>query len=275
MDTLVFWFTKLVWMLLAPDSLFVLALAGIWLLLRAGRLRLARRILVALVVALGTAAFFPVDEWLLYPLERRFEASPALPGAVDGIILLGGAEEPLSSHAWGGAQLNQGGDRYFAFLELARAYPDARLVFTGGRARLGDQALSEADVAVRLLKQQGLDTHRLVLEDGARNTAENASRTRELIKPDADANWILVTSAFHMPRAVGSFCRVGWPVLGYPADHRSVPGKLLRADLDLARHAAGATMAVREWIGLASYYLGGKTESLLPGPCLHQDGRDG
>ncbi|GIZ53895.1 YdcF family protein [Noviherbaspirillum aridicola] len=268
MDTIVFWFTKLAWMLLSPDSLFLLCLVGLWLMIRWGWTRAARRLLMALIVVLAVVALLPVHEWMFHPLERRFPAPTSLPESVDGIILLGGAEEALQANAWGGPEVNQAAERYLAFLMLARTYPDAKLVFTGGSHRLVDQALKEADVAVRLLTQQGLDTGRLVVEREARNTAENVRRTRELFRPAAGEKWVLVTSAYHMPRAAGSFCRAGWPVIAYPVDHRSVPGRMLRLDLDLIRHAAGATTAAREWIGLASYYLGGKTEALLPAPCV-------
>lgn len=271
MDTLVFWTAKLARMLLSPDSLLLLLLLAAWLLLRADRVAAGRRLLAMLIWVLGAIAVFPVDEWLLYPLERRFAPASAMPARVDGIILLGGAEETRFARAWDRAEVNQAGDRYLAFLMLARAYPEAKLVFSGGSNKLVDQELKEAEVAERIAREQGIAPGRLQLESAARNTAENARMVHAMVKPAKGENWLLVSSAFHLPRATGLFCKAGWSVIPYAADHRSAPGQLLRLDLDLAARAERLTLAVTEWAGLLAYYLMGKTDAFLPGRCTAGD----
>lgn len=254
-------------MLLSPDSLFLLLLAAGWGLLRAGREKAGRRLIGFLLASLCCLALFPVDEWLMHPIESRITAKPVLPADVDGIIMLGGAEQTQRSRAWGQPALGEAGERYMAFLELAHAYPEAKLVFSGGSGQLLGQELKEADIAADVLRRQGLETSRVQFESASRNTAENALRTVQGARPTQGERWILVTSAFHMPRAMGGFCRAGLAVIPYPVDQRSEPGRLLRLELDLAGHLLRTRDAMSEWVGLVVYYLLGRTNALLPQSC--------
>ena len=67
-----------------------------------------------------------------------------------------------------------------------------------------------------------------------------------------------------MPRSVGIFRKVGWPVIPYPVDHWTEPGDMLEIDLDLAGHLRDLKIATKEWVGLLSYYISGKTSALFP-----------
>src|SRR5690606_18132335 len=150
--------------------------------------------------------------------------SPALE-RVDGIVVLGGGEDSTASAYWQQPQLGEGADRYTAALALARQHPEAKVLFTGGSGRLrsltGAKA-SEAAVAEAFFRQQGLEPERLLLEDRSRNTAENARLAFALVRPGSEETWILVTSAFHMPRALRSFQAAGWEdVVPWPVDYRS------------------------------------------------------
>ena len=78
---------------------------------------------------------------------------------------------------------------------------------------------------------------------------------------------MLVTSASHMPRSVGVFCKTGWPVLPYPVDHQTVRGNIFRIDTGLVDNLDGLSTGIREWVGLAVYYLTGRTSALYPSGC--------
>ena len=125
----------------------------------------------------------------------------------------------------------------------------------------------EATVAQKFYEQIGMEASRIIFERESRNTSENALFSKALIKPAPGETWVLVTSAFHMPRSVGIFCQAGWPVIPYPVDHMTVPGGLLRVDLDLAGHLGDLNVAIKEWIGLAAYFFTGRTPSMLPETC--------
>jgi uncharacterized SAM-binding protein YcdF (DUF218 family) len=264
MDSVFFWISKLVWLVLSPDSLLLILLIVAWVLAWRGSYRWAKRLLGLVVVALIVIALLPVGEWVFYPLENRFPTNPKLPDHVDGIIVLGGSENAVRTALWNQVEVGDCAERDLAFLMLARRYPDARLVFSGGSGSMVDQKHTGAEVMKRLCEEQGLDPARVTFEGKSRNTFENVAFSKALVQPSPGETWILVTTAWHMPRSVGIFRKAGWPILPYPVDHWTTPGHLLRIDLDLAGHLRDLTVGVKEWIGLVAYYITGKTTALFP-----------
>lgn len=264
MNTLFFWTSKLVWMLLKPESLLLILLLAALILRKRKRPRAARWLLVSLSGVLLVAALFPVDEWLFYPLETRFQTNPPLPESVDGILCLGGGEDAERSSLWEQVEVGDGAERLIYLLMLAKRYPQAKLVFTGGSGDIFDQSISGATVAERLFHDLGLDRSRLILESKSRNTYENALYSKALVKPQEGETWILVTTAWHMPRSVGVFRKQGWSVLPYPVDHWTKPGELMRVKYDLSGRLRNLQFAAHEWVGLLAYYVTGKTSALFP-----------
>jgi uncharacterized SAM-binding protein YcdF (DUF218 family) len=252
-------------MLMPTNFLLVLGLAGA-LLLVSRFAALGRKLLVVSVVLLAICGFSPLGNILLYPLEQRFPPWDTARGAPDGIIVLGGAVEADLSVAHGVPVTKGAADRMIAGAALARRYPDARIVFTGGNANLISNDAKEADYASEIFASLGIPKARMIMERLSRNTQENAEFTKSLVGPKAGERWLLVTSAFHMPRSIGIFRKAGFAVEPYPVDWR-VGG---RADLfsftNLAGDGLGRTdTAMREWMGLIAYRLTGKTSELLPG----------
>jgi len=267
MATLFFYLSKIIWALLSPASLlFILFIAGV-ILLALKKERLARSILYPVAVIFVLIAIFPVGKWIATPLETRFPANPPLPESVDGIIMLGGAVDAVPSFLWDQPELGSAAERYLGFLELSRQYPQATLVFTGGNGRIRDQEYKEADIALHLFELLGLDEDRLIVERDSRNTEENVINSKTLVNPQAGETWILVTSAEHMPRSVGLFCKQGWPVIPWPVDHESTPGRQLRIEFDPGENLFALNDHSREWVGLLAYYLTGKTDRFIPDTC--------
>lgn len=220
-------------------------------------------------VAAGLAVFLmlvPAGPWAIQALEDRFPRPAELPEEVAGIVVLGGAIEPAMSRRRGEVALNANAERVFAFVALARRYPDTPLIYTGGTGNPFDQSDREADIAPRLFRELGLDPARIAFERESRNTHENALLSRDLAGDAMGGQWILITSARHMPRAVGSFRAAGWRVIPYPVDYLTGPELPLWNRLDLVAGAASLREALREWLGLAGYRLLGRTDSLFPGP---------
>lgn len=267
MNSIFFWISKLSWSVISPDSLILILILLTLILLRRGSYKRAKWLLGFLAIVIIVIALFPVDEWLIYSLEKRFPANPEMPEQIDGIMMLGGAEDIILSALWDQVETGGGAERFLSFLTLARRYPDARLVFSGGSGLILHQEYKGADVAKRLFREQGLELSRVDLESNSRNTYENAVFSKAQIKPGTGETWILITSASHMPRAVGAFCKAGWPMIPYPVDHRSRPGNLLRIDPDFSRNPGSLKTGMREWVGLLAYYATGKTNALFPDQC--------
>ncbi len=263
-----FGFAKIFWLLFKPGNLLVFGfLAGYlaeftpWRRIR----RLGRIVLGATLGAILAVAILPIGSWLTGPLEDRFAAPAGLPERVDGVIVLGGAIDLRRSVDRGTAELNQHAERMIAFADLARQYPKARLIFAGGSGSLYDQKHKESDFAPRLMADLGIDPRRVVFERESRNTYENALYTKRLIGPRPDETWLLVTSAFHMPRAVGVFRAAGWDVMPVPVDYQtSGPGQAsLGFDLTGSLRLIG--LGLHEWVGLAAYRALGWTATFYPG----------
>ncbi|RIA55988.1 YdcF family protein [Dichotomicrobium thermohalophilum] len=262
---LFFYVSKLVWFFVQPSSLVALLLLG-GLVLAIWRRRWGLRIVALGALLYVIAGFSPLGHWLMMPLEDRF-ARPKLDAPVDGIIVLGGAVDTLVSKGRGVTALNEAAERLSEGAALARRFPDARLVFSGGSGEILYSGTTEAAGAKRLFTRLGIAPERLLLENRSRNTAENAAFTRELVQPRPGERWLLVTSAFHMPRAVGCFRAVGFEVMPWPVDYRtSGEDDLWRFFPRASEGLRRVDLAAKEWAGLLAYSITGRTSTFLPGP---------
>jgi uncharacterized SAM-binding protein YcdF (DUF218 family) len=254
-----------IFLLLPSNFLFIAGLAGLVLLATHFR-RAGLRLLIASFALLLLLGVLPFGAILNHVLEHRFPPWNAARGAPDGIVVLGGGINPMLSRIYGATQINQSAERITVIPQLARAYPNARMVYSGGDASLlGDQG-READFLYPLLDSFGVPRERIVLEARSRNTYENAVFTRELVRPKPGERWLLVTSAFHMPRAIGCFRRAGFPVEPYPVDWHTARSLRLLPATKFASGLASFDNAVHEWTGLLVYWLRGRTNQFFPSP---------
>jgi uncharacterized SAM-binding protein YcdF (DUF218 family) len=251
---------------LPSNLLITLALIGIVLLILRFR-RTGMSFLVASVMLLAVLGLTPAGNALILPLEDRFPPWDPARGAPDGIIVLGGSFDTVVAPVRGEVSLNEAAERLTAIADLARRYPSARIAFSGGSGRLIYGGASEADLALRLLQSFGIPRDRVVLDNKSRDTDENARFTKELLNPKPGERWLLVTSAYHMPRSVGAFRHAGFPVEAYPVDWRTRGASdLWRPFSNVGDGLRRTDTAAREWIGLLVYRLTGRTSELLPGP---------
>lgn len=257
--------SKLVWFVLSPVNLSIL-LALLAALLAFTRLaRMARWLGVTALGLLALMAFSPLPRLVMWPLENRFPQQDAARGPVAGIIVLGGA----IGVARGDVVMTSAAARMTKAVELARLHPLAKLVFTGGAANLiSPVTKTEADGAKLLFEGLGLPRERIVLEDRSRNTRENAIFTKALADPKPGERWLLVTSAWHMPRSMGVFRKAGFNVEAFPVDYlteRELPD-FIRVSGRAPRGLGIADDGLKEWAGLVAYRLAGYTDALFPGP---------
>ncbi len=235
---------KLAEIVLRPSmALLLLALAGL----------LLRRPLPCWigVVGLLSIVVLPLDQWLARPLEDAV-ARPPRPDRVDGVIVLGGAVEEDIFADRGLPALNAAAERMTEFLALARAFPQARLVFAGGSGRLLAAPATEADEARALFGELGLPAARVTFEATSRSTWQNAVLARRATGPAPGQVWLLVTSALHMPRALGAFRAAGWPVLPWPVGYKTLRRGLRWVEAPAERIGL-LEAALHEWVGLLAY----------------------
>jgi len=260
---------KVLWFLLQPSSLMVEAvIVGAAIAATTWR-RLARALVWCGSLALVIAGLSPLSDTLIRPLEYRFEPADLERGGlpITGIIVLGGGGDLQPEGSPQIAGLNEAAERYTEAVALARRLPAAQLVFSGGSGGLVTADAPEADAAGRLFEALGVARDRITLESASRDTYENALFTARLLKTGPNQRWLLVTSAWHMPRAMGCFRRAGLAVEPWPVDYRT-PRRLdlTRVTMSIPDGLRRIDFITKEYVGLLVYYLAGRTDALLPGP---------
>jgi uncharacterized SAM-binding protein YcdF (DUF218 family) len=257
--------SKLLWPVVAPGNFLLLVLVAGAVCMRWSRGRRGFGLVAAATAGFLVIAVLPIGQWLVAPLENRFPTIAA-PPRVDGIVVLGGSIDPGLSQARGQVAIVAAAARVTEAVALARRFPAARVLISGGDAAIFPDGLSEATATRRLLIELGVAAERIEVESKSRNTYENAVMSYAAARPRPGETWLLLTSAMHMPRSVGCFRHAGWTITPYPVDYRTPttigtpPGLLLADGLGLVN------FAVKEWLGLAAYYALGRTDALFPPP---------
>lgn len=223
-------------------------------------------VMAVALVGFAMLGLAPVGNMLLIPLEERFARSQS-EQAPTGIVVLGGSFDTVVSGSRSEVSLTEAAERLTEIAELARRWPQARIVFSGGSGQLVYDGATEADLASRMLASFGVPQDRITLESRSRNTVENARFTRELVEPKEGERWLLVTSAYHMPRAIGCFRAANFPVEAWPVDYRTRgPEDAGRPFTSVSAGLRRTDIGLREWVGLVSYRALGYVSELLPRP---------
>jgi len=260
MNTAFFILSKLVRLALQVETWLALGMALSLLGGILARPRLVRWSGGMTLTVLLLVGLFSFGEVLLRPLEAEFPPRAASE-QIDGIVVLGGVEDPWATAAWGQPQFNGAAERLTAAAAIAIQHPNARLVFSGGAGRLQDTVLGRPDspsVAVDFFVSLGIDPDRITWEDLSRNTTENARFSYAVTAPASGEAWILVTSAFHMRRALASFEAAGWgEIAPYPVDYRTGDFSE-RIGWNLADNLDVLNIAIKEWVGRAAYSVMGR-----------------
>jgi len=260
------YFTRILWMVAQPISMVALLMVLGLVLLWAKRRRLAAAAIILATALLALFSFTTFAYVLVAPLENRFER-PTEPEHIDGIVVLGGAMDSDVNTARTSWELKRSGDRFVEALRLALRHPEARILIAGSGSTIVPGLDSEAAAGARFFRAFGIAEERLLLENESRNTEENAVNARAVANPKSGETWLLVTSAFHMPRSVGLFRRADFPVVPWPTDYMASgnerPGLKFH---EASENLAISNVALREWIGLFGYYLTGRIDEILPGP---------
>ncbi|MEH6471860.1 MAG: YdcF family protein [Halopseudomonas sp.] len=266
MDDLFFILSKLIWAFVRPDHLLLLLLTLAVLVLGWNSpKRKAWRSAMVLLGIIWLVALFPIGRMLMHPLEQQFMPPQQLDQSrLAGIIVLGGAESLSAMRYRQRAEFTEAAERVMVVPTLAEQFPELPIIYTCGSGWLLEPDIRGADYTKLYFDAMGLDG-RVLYERESRNTYENASLSIPLAGERFEGTWLLVTSAFHMPRSVGVFRQQGWKVLPYPVDFRGQPFELTDYFFSLSSNLEDLTMAVREWTGLLAYRLSGKTYQLLPG----------
>lgn len=287
---------KTLGVLLLPSNLALLliGLGGVGLLTRLSWLRrTAIGCLIGGMAILLVGGLSPIGDIALTRLEQRHAsltiADVAKSAPPKGLIILGGFEDSGPGRNYGQLATNSAGERLLEGARLARALPSLKVVFTGAVVRGLAVEGSQAAGVAQFLIDMGIERERIILEPAARNTFENAVKLKQVLAnlktrdatpsdvtandnsgargvPAADADWLLVTSAYHMPRAMAVFESAGFHVRAFPVDQRTpFEGQELRWPTRASAGLARFDTAVREYFGLLAYWLSGRISGSFGG----------
>lgn len=259
--------SKIVGFLIEPLSLIAIfaGLAGVAILFNRRKSGFVFALLAFLIAAVG--GWTTAGTMALAVLEDRFARPPRMPAELNGIVVLGGGFEGGVSAARGQAELRDSGDRFVEAAILARTYQKAKIVVAGGNGGLVSDGSTDAELAPGFFARFGIGPERLILEGKSRNTDENARFVAELIQPQPGETWLLVTSAYHMPRSVGLFRKAGLAVTPWPVDYRTSgrPRPRLVGGAPIS-NLTESSIALREWVGLAAYFALRRIDDVFPAP---------
>jgi uncharacterized SAM-binding protein YcdF (DUF218 family) len=267
-----FYLAKVIGFLIQPSTLIALLIGYGSILIWTGWARWGRRFASFGAILLLIAGLSPLGNALILPLEDRFpRADLDAPPPLTGFVILGGAEDRLVGGAREAPALNEASERIVEAAILSRRYPEAKIAFSGGDAGILYPAGSEAEGAETLLTALGVPPDRLILEAKSRDTYENAAFLKEELTRKGELGpgkrWLLITSAYHMPRAIGAFRKAGFEVEAWPVDYRTRGRADLTRPFDkVSEGLRRVDVATREWFGLLAYWLRGRSDALFPGP---------
>lgn len=262
-----YYVAKVVWFFVTPsNALATLALAGL-LLSRTRNVLIGGRIALASAAAILVAGLSPLGNALILPLEQRFPSYVDDGQPVAGVVVIGGTFDTEPTNFHGQMALNETGERLIALGDLARRFPNAKIIYSGGGSEFTPDTTPEATLVENTSGQLGIVPGRVIYERRSLNTFQNALYSKALATPRKGERWLVVTSAFHMPRTMGSFRAVGFDVVPYPVDYRTAgTASLLRPFGFVGEGLRRTDVAAKEWIGLFAYYVSGQTGEVFPGP---------
>ena len=268
--------SKLVHFFAQPINLVLALLLLAFVLGRLGRVRIARALRWSAIAFVAIVLGTPLPEAAMQTLQQRFPPpGPEALDAVAGAIVLGGSTgDGAMAEAIDSWIVSDAAERLFSIVTLRQKRPDLPILHTGGTARVFHEGWKEGEIVRAFLADAGLDPDSIAYEERSRTTWENALNTAELIETGAlrgatpgDARpWLLVTSAWHMPRAIGAFRQAGIPVIAWPVDYWGRPPTWRLDRLNTYERMRLMTRAMLEYVGLVAYRALGRSDALFPAP---------
>ena len=258
-----FYLSKMIWIFINPFSIIVLLfiVAFFFFLIKQYKLSLALFLIEFILII--TFSFFPIGHYLTFILEKEYHENIVLPDDVDGIIILGGTTNPKLSNVYNQINVNEASERLIESIRLIKKYKKAKVIFSGGSGSISKQNLSHAEIAKKFYELTLSSKNNIIFEDKSRNTYENIIFSSNIVKPEQNENWILITSAFHMKRALLIGEKHNWKFIPYPVDFKVAKKISLKPNFNLYNNFSAFQKISHEWTGLVSYYLMDRTNRIF------------
>ena len=258
-----FYLSKILWLIINPFNILIFLLLITIFFLFLKKNKLTYFFLSLFLIVLVSFGIFPVGKYLIYKLEKNYHNAIILPDKVDGLLILGGATNPFLSDEFNQINLNGSVERLVESITLIKKYTEAKIIFTGGSGSINKPKMDHARIAKQFFVQIGLDTDKIIFENKSRNTYENVLYSKNIAKPKKNEKWIVITSAFHMNRAIFIGEKNDWTLIPYAVDFTHPKKFKFKPNLSLLNNLNQMQRGSHEWIGLMAYYLMGRTSRIL------------
>mgnify|MGYP001416729970 FL=1 len=258
-----FYLSKILWLIVNPFNIFIFITLFTMFLYFINFRRLSLIIYLINFIFIALISFLPIGSYLTYIIEKEFHTNTKFPEQVDGILILGGATNPLLFKEFDQISLNGSAERLVESVMIIRKFEKAKVIFSGGSGIVNRSDLGHSQVAKLFYKKIGVDINKIFFEDKSRNTYENIIYSKKIAKPKKNENWLLITSAFHMKRALLIAEKNNWKLIPYAVDFKNVKEFKVIPNLNLLSNLNSFQSGLHEWLGLVSYYLMGRTDKFL------------
>ena len=258
-----FYLSKILWLIVNPFNIFILITLFTMFLYFINSRRLSLIIYLINFIFIALISFLPIGSYLTYIIEKEFHTNTKFPERVDGILILGGATNPLLFKEFDQISLNGSAERLVESVMIIRKFEKAKVIFSGGSGIVNRSDLGHSQVVKLFYKKMGVDINKIFFEDKSRNTHENIIYSKKIAKPKKNENWLLITSAFHMKRALLIAEKNNWKFVPYAVDFKNTKEFKLTPNFNLLSNLNSFQSGVHEWLGLISYYLMGRTDKFL------------
>ena len=259
-----FLLSKIVWVILSHLNLLIIFLIFGYLF------KILRKRLVSRAFYLISLLFFiivgilPTGTFFLSELESKYPALNILPKDINGIIILGGPTNPNLTHIHNQVAFNEAGERLTEAIRLIKIYNSSTVIFSGGSGSLNPDVLPHTFVAKKFFLEMGVDINKIIFESKSNNTYENILFSKNIVNPKKNEKWLLVTSSFHMTRAMNVAEKLKWEFIPYPVDFRTGNEKIkfIPTFDKILPNFNRFNLAAHEIVGLISYYFLGRTSKI-------------
>jgi len=258
-----FYFSKILWLIFNPFNVFIFNIFLTIILFYSGFKKLSKYIFLINFIFILLISFFPIGNYLIHKIEKEYHSFKIVPAHVDGILILGGATNPLMFKEYGQTSLNGSAERLVESVEIIKKFKKAKVIFSGGSGVLNRPDLGHSQAAKYFYEKIGLDTNRIIFEDNSRNTYENILFSKKIANPKFNEKWILITSASHMKRALLIAENQNWNITPYAVDFKTIKKFNTKLNFQLLSNLNLFNEASHEWLGLISYYLMGRTSKIF------------
>ena len=258
-----FYISKIFWLIFNPFNIFIfISLFSVFLYFINKR-RFSLFIFLINFIFVSLISFFPVGSFLIYNIEKEYHENTKIPEKLDGILILGGATNPLLFKEYNQISLNGAAERLVESAMMIKKFQKIKVIFSSGSGIVNRPDLSHSKVAKSFYKKMGVEINKIIFEDNSRNTYENIIFSKKIAKPKTNENWLLITSAYHMKRALLIADKNNWKLTPYAVDFKNLKNFRFTPNLKLLTNLNLFQLGFHEWSGLISYYIMGRTNKIF------------